>query len=264
MRLLVTSASALLATAALALGAPLTAQAAAYSVVGNDVSWPQCGTTLPSDAGFGVVGLNDGLANTTNPCFADQLAWAQGLAPTGSQPNAQLYVNTANPGKQGKWWPTTNRTQSGTAVAVPAQYGSCTGKVNAGCAYVYGWSIAEQDVLSRGVPSAGSFRWWLDVETGNTWSRDTTANRADLEAMTTRIQQSGATVGVYSTSYQFGRIAGTLPSGSPLATLPTWLAGASSRSDAAARCQGSSFTGGANTLVQWVAGGLDNDLSCTD
>jgi hypothetical protein len=181
-------------------------------------------------------------------------------------------VNTANPGKQGKWWPTSARTQAGTAVTIPGAYGGCTGKVNAGCAYVYGWSMAEQDATTRVKDDPGHYRWWLDVETGNTWSRDTTANRADLEGMadyfsTLKDAATGApaTVGVYSTASQFGRIVGTLPaSGSSLVGLRSWVAGASGQADARSKCLGASFTRGQNALVQWVQGGLDYDLSCTD
>ncbi len=68
--------------------------------IGNDISWPQCGRTLPKGQAFGIVGVNGGKATTTNPCLADQLKWAAGstgLNP--NQPSTQLYVNTANPGE---------------------------------------------------------------------------------------------------------------------------------------------------------------------
>ncbi len=44
---------------------------------GNDVSYPQCGITMPTGQAFGIVAVNDGLANTTNPCLAAEIAWAQ-------------------------------------------------------------------------------------------------------------------------------------------------------------------------------------------
>ena len=34
---------------------------------GRDVSYPQCGKTLPSGQAFGIAAVNEGLANTTNP-----------------------------------------------------------------------------------------------------------------------------------------------------------------------------------------------------
>ena len=49
---------------------------AAVTTVGYDVSYPQCGTTLPASRAFGIVGVNGGLSTKANPCLATQLAWA--------------------------------------------------------------------------------------------------------------------------------------------------------------------------------------------
>src|SRR5690242_11118917 len=44
---------------------------------GIDVSWPQCGMSLPLvRLDFAIVGVNSGYATTSNPCLADQVAWA--------------------------------------------------------------------------------------------------------------------------------------------------------------------------------------------
>ena len=51
----------------------LPAQAATAAGPGNDVSWPQCGKALPKGQTFGIVGVNNGLANNTNPCLKTQL-----------------------------------------------------------------------------------------------------------------------------------------------------------------------------------------------
>jgi len=64
--------------------------------LGNDVSWPQCNRTLPKSPAFTVVGVNNGLANTTNPCLATELAWAEKSAGGTGQPPVKLYVNTAD------------------------------------------------------------------------------------------------------------------------------------------------------------------------
>jgi len=263
---------------ALVLSSALSAQAVTNTSLGNDVSWPQCQNDtssqgpLPTGAVFGIVGLNDGLANTTNPCFGTELEWAQKTPGTASQPKAQLYVNTANPGKQAAYWPTRNVSQAGTPVAVPAQYGTCTGKpTSSACAYVYGWSMAENDATIRKVSDPGGYFWWLDVETDNTWSKTQATNRSVLEGMVTYFHGIKTTtwahnVGVYSTSYQWGKIAGTAPAGSPLAGLPSWLAGASSKADAVNRCATSAglTTGSEVRLVQYLQGGFDYDVSCTD
>lgn len=66
---------------------------------GVDVSWPQCDTTPPAGPGFAVVGINDGLGNTTNPCLADQLAWAAAAPGSSLQSPVSLYVMAQDPGQ---------------------------------------------------------------------------------------------------------------------------------------------------------------------
>src|SRR5262245_23430661 len=45
---------------------------------GIDVSWPQCGAALPRvPLDFAIVGVTYGYATTSNPCLADQVAWAK-------------------------------------------------------------------------------------------------------------------------------------------------------------------------------------------
>src|SRR5687767_1740342 len=71
---------------------------AAMAQIGYDVSWPQCGKSLPTGHAFGIVGVNDGIASTTNSCLGALLQWAHRASGATAQPKAQLYVNTANPG----------------------------------------------------------------------------------------------------------------------------------------------------------------------
>src|SRR5665213_2013644 len=66
---------------------------------GYDVSYPQCGKTLPTDLYFGIVGVNGGNAATANSCLADQLVWASKAKTGSNQSKNQVYVNTANPGQ---------------------------------------------------------------------------------------------------------------------------------------------------------------------
>jgi hypothetical protein len=232
-------------------------------VVGNDVSWPQCGKTLPSSTGFAIVGVNGGLANNTNPCLGDQLKWA--LSSTGAQSKIALYVNTANPGHAGSWWPSSN-TYEGVVVSNP--YGTCAGAVDRACSYMYGYVRAYQDAKDRGVVSPGSYFWWLDVETGNSWQTDTALNRADLEGMVAYFKSitaksMGAGVGIYSTGYQWGTIAGTVPSASPLMGLPSWLAGARTLRGAKSDCSLPGLTPTSTvTMTQYVSAGLDYDYRC--
>jgi hypothetical protein len=231
--------------------------------LGIDVSWPQCGKALPSGLAFAIVGVNNGLANTTNPCLAEQLGWAETTIKkpqATDQPRVALYVNTANPGLAGSWWPSSNVYQ-GTTVDNP--YGDCATKDFEACSYMYGYAKAYDDAVARGVSDPGSYFWWLDVETGNSWQSNKEANRADLEGMTAYFESIGAEVGIYSTGPQWGQIAGTVPAGSSLAGLPSWLAGARTLNGAKSNCSLAGLTPGSSVKVtQYVSGGLDYNVAC--
>jgi hypothetical protein len=242
---------------------------------GNDISYPQCTSkSLPKDQAFGIVGVNGGRANTSNPCFKSELAWAQGSKGGTSQPPASLYVNTGNPGDVAGItdWPNDNTYGPGLTAPYPTYYGACTagpdgrGLDNEACAWQYGWNRAYDDATAR-VPSVAlTYPWWLDVETANSWeigSGQREANdRADLEGMVAYLQSIGVTVGLYSTSYQWGQIAGTLEAGSSLAGLPNWIPGARTLKQAQSNCALTPFTPGSRvTLTQWT-GSIDGDFSC--
>jgi hypothetical protein len=234
--------------------------------LGYDISYPQCPTniTLPATHVFAVIGVNGGKATTSNGCFQRQLAWALTSAGGANEPAAALYVNTGNPGLAATWWPQSNTTHVPFQTPISNPKGTCNHKAGAACAYVYGYSAAEADwnAANTANPSA-TFKWWLDVETSNSWSStDTSANAASLAGMVAYFKTKGVTVGIYSTGYQWGRIAGKTPSTSALAKLPSWLAGYSS-STAAAACASSPLTpGGRVALIQYGSGGFDRDLSC--
>lgn len=248
--------------------------------VGNDVSWPQCGKTLPASPAFAIVGVTGGLANNTNPCLRDQLDWAGKATGGTTQPRVALYVNTANPGHEGSWWPSSN-TYGNANVSNP--YGTCDAKgaaegpVDLPCSYMYGYAKAYDDATIRGIMNPGNYFWWLDVETGNSWqtgtSNATALNRATLEGMAGyfkgitagRTDPNGkpAGVGIYSTGSQWGTIAGTVPAGSPLAGLPSWLAGAKTLRGAQSNCSLPGLTPSSPvTVTQYVSAGLDYDYAC--
>jgi hypothetical protein len=268
---------------------------------GNDLSYPQCGSGFPSSPAFGIVGVNGGLANDLNPCLGpsssytqSELYWAV-ASPTGAtkQPKASLYVNTADPGNVYNGtpiadWPTSSSSAD--------PYGPCTttnvttstgtfplGENSPACAWQYGYNMAIQDAaglssaasaidkqetaVSVPVP-AGSYPWWLDVETANTWQSGTSGqkmNVADLQGMIAALQGAGvATVGAYSTSSQWSQITGgttsALGSGS-LYGIPDWIPGAKTLSGAKSNCGQASFTGGTVAITQW-SGHPDNDYAC--
>jgi hypothetical protein len=267
---------------------------------GNDLSYPQCGTTFPTGPAFGIVGVNGGLANDLNPCLGPspaypayqqaELYWAVAV-PTGatSQPKASLYLNTADPGNVYNGtpiadWPTTGTTPYGPCTTTTVTTGTGTytvGQNSTACAWQYGSNKAAQDVswVSSAasaidaqappvtVPAAASgYPWWLDVETQNTWQGGASGqamNVADLQGMIAALQQAGATaVGGYATSAQWDTITGgtTSASGS-LYQIPDWIPGAKTLTSAKANCGLASFTAGRVAITQW-SGRPDHDYAC--
>lgn len=246
-----------------AMAAPRTAPTTSPSTLGVDVSYPQCGTKLPSGQAFAIVGVNGGLANNNNPCLTQQLDWAAQTTGITSQPKVSLYVNTANPGLAATVWPTNN---SYNGISITNPYGECAGAEGVACAYVYGWTRAYQDVHERNVPNPTNYKWWLDVETTNSWSTtDLAANAASLEGMVDYFKSVGVpSIGVYSTNYQWNTIVGSnLSSTSSLNGLDSWMAGARTQRGAEQNCTNPPFTPtGRVVLGQFVSKGLDYNVSC--
>lgn len=245
--------------------------------LGIDISWPQCTKQVPKTQAFGIVGVNGGLATTTNPCLKDQLLWAnQSLGGT-SQEILQLYVNTANPGGLGTAsWPKNNIDPAGNTTSNP--YNTCNGSDTLACAWQYGWNRALEDVRDRFQPAINqtglsnypsTYIWWLDVETGNTWklsgtSFDTQSNVAVLEGMTQYFLTVNARLGLYSTSYQWRQIVGgSVNMTSNLNGLNNWRPGGANLSTAKEACKAESLTiNGKVVLTQFVSKSLDYNYAC--
>lgn len=247
-------------------------------LVGYDVSYPQCGKRLPTSYYFAVVGVNGGTAANTNLCLAEQLAWAS-KAKTGSkQPGLQLYVNTANPGEVISLittWPKSNTDKTGYTTNNP--YGTCAGKNDDACSWQYGWNRSVEAYEDRFLPAAKSagvsqeptdYTWWLDVETMNTWQGGSEAafarNTAAIEGFAKYYQTRGATVGLYSTAYQWGEIAGnTVGQSSNLNGLANWRPSGATLANAKDNCTVPPLTsGGFISLTQYVVKNLDHNHSC--
>lgn len=252
--------------------------AAPTELKGYDVSYPQCGKSLPTDHYFGIVGVNGGTASVANGCLADQLVWANGAKTGSNQPRVQLYVNTANPGEvisQVTTWPTTSTDSKGNVPANP--YGPCNGANDKACSWLYGWnrSIYTEGVFKSATSSMGlnsdtsQYVWWLDVETMNTWqsSRNKDAqirNTAAIEGFGAYYQSQGAKVGLYSTADQWTAITGNnISSTSNLRGLGNWRPSGSSLANAKSNCSVAPLTpGGFISLTQYVVKNLDNNHSC--
>lgn len=243
-------------------------------ITGNDISWPQCSKlrSLPTNQAFGIVGVTGGRANTTNPCFAQELSWATKSTGKTSQPKVSLYVNTGNPGDITPAvadWPTSNADILEAGFSDVDPNGKCTGANDAACSWQYGYNMAHADITYRGVANPMNYRWYLDVETGNSWSTNLANNAADLEGMVAYFQSVNVTLGLYSTSLQWGQIVGTTYGQSPdvggnsLNSLMSWLPGANSQASAKSYCTNPPLTSGGHVvLTQYISGQFDYDISC--
>lgn len=230
--------------------------------VGYDISYPQCGGPFPRDPAFGIVGVNRGIVFSANPCLGagdgpSELAWA------GSQ--AELYANTANPGPElSSHWPIGQTNPRSCSAAEPD---------SADCAYDYGWNAAADSYATavRAYISLGwaepdatltpvANRWWLDVETANSWRADTALNVAALEgAVDYLLSVDVASVGFYSAPWMWTEVTGDTTA---FVEYGAWVAGARTLQGARSRCIGPGFTGGGVELTQYIAKGFDADYRC--
>src|SRR5215203_3987708 len=187
------------------------------STIGYDISWPQCGGAYPTNAAFGIVGVNAGIVFSPNPCLADELVWAGGAA-------GALYANTGNPGPVlSKHWPSG---QVSPAFCDPSNVDT------AECAFDYGYnasldSFAHARAAYGAIGLAGSpagSPWWLDVETSNSWRSDVSLNVEALRGAVEYLRSEGVrSIGFYSTQQQWNTITGGTTA---FAGYRSWVAGA--------------------------------------
>lgn len=145
---------------------------AAQPAYGVDLSFPQCGRTfqnLPN--GFVIVGLDGGMPQRDNECFAEQWAFAI------RQPAAAVYVNTSDPG---------------------------TGEASA-----WGEEMARRDLARLaqfGIPADTPI--WLDVELTEVWKGSQARHREVIGAHLRALAAAGHPVGVYSAPNLWAEITG--------------------------------------------------------
>ncbi|HEU5315399.1 MAG TPA: hypothetical protein VFX49_04775 [Chloroflexota bacterium] len=232
---------------------------------GYDVSYPQCGTSLPEAFAFAVVGVNGGRVFSRNPCLGtgenpSELEWAG--------PEAQLYANTGNPGPElSKYWP------DGQTTPLECNTAANPGLDTPECAYDYGWNAAADSYrtaiaayVSLGWADPDADRtpvanfWWLDVETSNSWRSEHALNIAVLQGAVAYLESvEVGGIGFYSTPQQWGQITGGTD---VFATYPAWHAGARTLRGAMANCRDVPFTGGALVMTQYFERGLDANYLC--
>jgi hypothetical protein len=234
---------------------------------GYDLSFPQCGTTVPSSSdrttyAFGIVGVTGGKAFTTNSCWSSEYS-----AVTSEGLGASFYMNLNSPLAT-----TSSNGQTGPAGTCAKSDKSCSN-------YNYGWNAAAAAYAtvkgSAGTSVADGSPWWLDVETANLWSGNKTLDNLVIQgaidffhrevtypgaqpASSTQYIDAATTVGIYSDASSWSRIAG----GQSYAGIPAWVTGASSLGSAPSLCTTPSFDGGPVWLVQHPQSTYDQDYAC--
>ncbi len=206
---------------------------------GFDISFPQCGGALPTPGSFAIVGVNDGRAFTHNPCFSTEAAWA------GAQ--LSIYMNL-------------NAPPQGDPEGLTGPAGQCMGNDTGCMAYNYGFNAAMDSFATASGAGAQASVWWLDVETANTWDSNTFNNGRTIQGALDALTQSGVVAGIYSTGYQFGRIAGSYAPATPL-----WVATGSTMTTAVEYCSPlHAFAGGTAWVTQFQEAGVpyDQDYAC--
>ena len=203
---------------------------------GWDISWPQCdnGERPQGAMNFSIIGVNGGKMFTTNKCLKEMFSWANN-----GRTLPQVYVNTSG---------------------LPDGWTSpLCAKTDLPCnAYNYGYegaAFAHRYAKSQGVDPQ---YWWLDVETGNYWTADHFLNERVIAGAIEYLQETGHTLGLYSTPRQWGIIAGGYAP-----RLMNWTAGAADLAEATARCTPKyAFGGGTVVLVQYVSEHFDTSYIC--
>jgi hypothetical protein len=240
------------------------------SPTGYDISYPQCGRSYPSNVLFGIVGVNDGIVYSPNPCLGtgdgpSELAWAEQYD---GQDGAILYANTADPGPAlSSHWP------DGQASPQPCNTIDNPGLDTPECSYDYGWNAAADSygnavdayVQLGAIPGGATQtpqpnQWWLDVETGNSWEASSTNNVADLQGAVAYFESQGVrSIGIYASATDWQTITG---GSTAFSSLLYWQPGSRRQSTAQSYCGGTGVTGGPVTYSQYSSGGYDADVRC--
>ena len=214
---------------------------------GFDISFPQCGSALPgASVDFAIIGVNHGRPFTQNECLSTEFAWASNK-PVAPSLHMNLSYPTGSTGSQG----------------LSSPLGVCARSDKTCQARNYGYNAASYAVSYALTQGAQSLNWWLDIETANLWSKDTSLNAAVIGGALAyfqgySVQGQGVTAGIYSTAYQWSKIAG-----SSRPAVPIWIAGAANAGQAQQFCTDPTkqFAGGTPLLVQYVTT-IDEDYAC--
>lgn len=202
----------------------------ALGQTGYDVSYPQCpGTSAPPGSyEFGIIGVNHGRPFTVNGCLASEYQTAAHLS------TPSLYINAAYAGAYRK---------------------DITPPCAAGLNQAWRIGCSEADYAAQRAAGLTPAMWWIDVETGNSWSTSNlTLNQQAIQGAIDHLKALTPSVGVYSTGSMWKAITGGsfVPSGVAGDFLP------------AASCSSASpFMPGTTVwLTQVTSNAVDVDTAC--
>lgn len=206
---------------------------------GVDISWPKQNCRIPTRflRSWAIIGVDDGLDFTENPCLRNEAARVSGY---------MLYANTGYPeGALGRRFHTT-----------PLH---CASNNMICLAYDYGYANGVYTVQYAASQDVHATQWWLDVETDNSWTTNAFVNRASIAGEAAAIEHETliGRVGIYSYFGQWDLITDNWRNG-----MPNWSAtGGLARSIGISFCQEEDFTGGGTWLTQYTVR-LDEDYVC--
>ncbi len=209
----------------------------ASGTTGVDISYPNCTAKVPA-VRFGIVGVTNGIVYGHNSCLASEADKFGDIS---------LYINTGL------------NTSKTSAYYTQAQVG-CDGDVNC-AAYNYGYNAAKDAIAYANTQGVSSTKWWLDVETANTWNSDVVQNQKSLQGEYDALIANGATlVGVYSTTAQWKTVTGSWQNNWASWGATTWTTAAQAQT----YCTGHQFTGGPSLLMQYKSkkSKIDQDIAC--
>jgi hypothetical protein len=204
---------------------------------GYDISVYQCGTMPSGDHQIGIVQVDGSSSGNTNPCLAQEAAWAGG--------GLNLY---------------TFLTYGTSATAAPG----CTDAAGACNAGYWAGIHAFNDAQSAGANT--SVAWWLDVEVGY-WSSNPTLNADFVQGALNALHETEgiANVGIYASPGNWNSIVGNYQP-----DVPYWMADYLSNPSGPGTCadigrwqsMGKQLPSGPLQIVQYNSAQFDEDYAC--
>ena len=233
----------------------------ASTLVGNDVSWPQCpkGMGIPSrrsegkkmpgtSSKFIVIGLTNGVGFYANPCLASQVRWAKAR-----HVHTAPYAFTTYP--------------TAAQLRAYATKGPYKGTNKIAKLRNVGYAQAQFNVVNMRRAGLVAPFIWVDVEFPRPpfpWSSSRTYNKAVVDGVFAGYRAAGLEVGVYTSPTPWRRLIGTVRY-----RVPEWrTAGPTTKSAALRKCSVRSVQGGRIILGQWwiddsnTTNGTDFNVLC--